>query len=188
MPLVGRLLIAAATLFVLLPLTVSLALPIYFACKQREVITKKFPTDAGDGDVLAFCSKEESMAYRGIQFGDEDSGSNRITRLSVVTISQRCIWITHLDLSGCKGDLRPVTPLGSLVKLTTLDLSFTNVEGDVKGLSTLVELTTLDLPCTKVEGDVKGLSTLVKLTTLYLYNTKVEGDEGALRASIPGLS
>ena len=165
MLLVPRLLTAAATLFVLLPGTVSLALPIYFACKQRKVMTEKFPADAGDGDVLAFCSKEESMAYRGIQFGDEWTGSDRITRLSVVTISQRCIWITHLDLSCCKSDLGPVTPLGSLVKLTTLDLSFTNVEGDVKGLSTLVELTKLNL-----------------------HGTKVEGDQRALRASIPGLS
>ena len=53
MPLVERLVVAALTLFVLLPGTVSLALPIYFACKQRKVMTEKFPADAGDGDVLA---------------------------------------------------------------------------------------------------------------------------------------
>ena len=81
--------VAAVILFLLLPGTVTLAIPIYFLCKQgKEGAAKTFTEDAGDNDVLAFCSKEESMAYRGIKV---EGGNNRITRVSLVVISRRCI-------------------------------------------------------------------------------------------------
>ena len=99
----------------------TLITPACFACTVGG--EKKFNRLAGDVDVQDFCGKEESMGYRRIELvGDQwgDSEGNGLTYLSVVTISQRCIWITGLELGFCPGIKGGVKPLGLLLALRVL--------------------------------------------------------------------
>ena len=96
--------------------------------------------------------------------------------------------VIEIDFKGdseLKGSLSPA--LCDLLKLKYLDLSETNVAGDVKALGNAVELIYLLLSNTKVEGDIEALHNLTKLERLHLENTNVSGNVASLREAAKGL-
>ena len=66
--------------------------------------------------------------------------------------------------------------------LAYLDISHTQVSGDIGNLNTLTSLTYLNLSNTQVSGNIGDLNTLTALTELYVHNTQVPitGDIGKL--------
>jgi hypothetical protein len=82
--------------------------------------------------------------------------------------------VTSLDLeyTSVSGDVSGLAPL---TQLNYLNLERTSVSGDVSGLAPLTQLTELSLYSTSVSGDVSGLAPLTQLTVLYLYDTSVCG-------------
>ena len=64
--------------------------------------------------------------------------------------------------------------------VTSVDLYYTAVDGDVAALAGLTQLSFLDLYGTAVDGDVAALAGLTQLSLLSLYSTAVDGDVAAL--------
>ena len=99
-------------------------------------------------------------------------GSNKYLNLSDLKYSNA---LTSLDLSGSQvtGD---IANLKGLTALTTLNLSGSQVTGDIANLKGLTALTSLNLRSTQVTGDITNLKGLTALTILDLRSTKITGD------------
>ena len=82
--------------------------------------------------------------------------------------------LSKLDLTGTEvtGDL---AALAHFTKLSHLRLSSTAVSGKLKSLAKLKELKELDLSNTAVSGELQSLTKLEKLTKLEMSNTAVSG-------------
>ena len=65
--------------------------------------------------------------------------------------------------------------------LTILDLSYTQVSGDIANLKDCASFISLNLSNTQVSGDIANFKNLTALTTLSLYNTQIGGDIANLK-------
>jgi hypothetical protein len=83
--------------------------------------------------------------------------------------------LTMIDLSDTdvSGDIKH---LGSLPSLTEIWLSGTGVTGDIIHLKSLPNLTDICLSTTGVSGDIAHLNSLLKLTNIQLFKTGVTGN------------
>nr|DAU82404.1 MAG TPA: leucine-rich repeat protein [Crassvirales sp.] len=126
--------------------------------------------------------------YALVQFTDYDSNNMgdsaypvKNKSLSDISIFKYCKALAYLNLSNTQvsGD---ISNLNTLTDLTYLSLSNTQVSGDISNLNTLTALTELYLYNTQVSGDISNLNTLTALTELYIHNTQVPitGDIGKL--------
>ena len=126
--------------------------------------------------------------YALVQFTDYDSNNMgdsaypvKNKSLSDISIFKYCKALVYLNLSNTQvsGD---ISNLNTLTDLTYLSLSNTQVSGDISNLNTLTALTELYLYNTQVSGDISNLNTLTALTELYIHNTQVPitGDIGKL--------
>ena len=113
-------------------------------------------------------------------------GNERVTQLSLLHISHKCVWITDLDLSFCSSSsLGTLEPLSMLTQLRELRAKgCTGLVGDVKHLSWLVLLVVLDLSRTRIAGNIRNLTRLAKLEHLDLSRTAVEGDVWSLSSQV----
>ena len=104
---------------------VTCMLPLYmvsmYGLRQKEF-------DKGDNDevVVVFGKGEGSMAFRSIFI----SYNTHITKLSLLTISTRCVWITSLAIMDCKGVDADVAIVALLLNLRKLELTGTPVKGE----------------------------------------------------------
>ena len=107
--------------------------------------------------------------------------SQKNKSISDIGIFKYSTALTFLNLSNTQvsGD---IANLKTLTALTSLDLSNTQVSGDIANLKTLTALTSLDLSNTQVSGDIANLKTLTALTFLSLSNnqTPLTGEISAL--------
>ena len=103
-------------------------------------------------------------------------GSNKYLNLSDLKYSNA---LTSLDLSGSQvtGD---IANLKGLTALTTLNLSGSQVTGDIANLKGLTALTSLNLRSTQVTGDITNLKGLTALISLDLRFVPVTGDIAAI--------
>ena len=126
--------------------------------------------------------------YALTQFTDYDSNNMgdstypvKNKSLSDISIFKYCKALAYLDISHTQvsGD---IGNLNTLTSLTYLNLSNTQVSGNIGDLNTLTALTELYLYNTQVSGNIGDLNTLTALTELYVHNTQVPitGDIGKL--------
>ena len=83
--------------------------------------------------------------------------------------------LTSLNLaySQITGD---IVNLKNLTSLTSLNLNDSQVNGDIVNLKNLTSLTSLNLNDSQVNGDIVNLKNLTALTVLSIFNTNVTGD------------
>ena len=124
--------------------------------------------------------------YALTQFTDYDSNNMgdstypvKNKSLSDISIFKYCKALAYLDISHTQvsGD---IGNLNTLTSLTYLNVENSQVSGDIGNLNTLTSLTYLNLSNTQVSGNIGDLNTLTALTELYLYNTQVSGNIGDL--------
>ena len=126
--------------------------------------------------------------YALTQFTDYDSNNMgdstypvKNKSLSDISIFKYCKALAYLDISHTQvsGD---IGNLNTLTSLTYLNVENSQVSGDIGNLNTLTSLTYLNLSNTQVSGNIGDLNTLTALTELYVHNTQVPitGDIGKL--------
>ena len=88
--------------------------------------------------------------------------------------------LTYLDISNTNisGD---IANLKNLTALTYLNLGRTNISGDIANLKNLKALTNLNLGRTNISGDIANLKNLTALTNLNLGRTNISGDIANLK-------
>jgi hypothetical protein len=172
--------------------TVGCCIPVFSALKESRI--KVFSPSAGDSEVSAFAGREDSLAYRHIRLSESET----VTRVSLQILCQRCIWLTHTEMSDCpslKGSLDDVaglslvevnlarTPVsGDLAALQEMNafrkvviLRHTSVRGSLDHLAGCVHLIDLDLSFTSVTGDLQVLKGCAALRRLKVDSTGIGG-------------
>jgi len=101
------------------------------------------------------------------------------TVMSIVALG-RTLRVLNLSKTQVTGNLQD---LYGATLLSELNLSAAQVEGDIRHLSALPKLSKLDLHTSKVSGDIVVLSGLGHLEEVYLHWTAVSGDVSGLGTS-----
>ena len=140
-----------------------------------------------DENLTANNGKKITIQANKVKYVYVSNGDFEIAILDKYSISLMSDYETantaNLKYSATNKSLSGINVIKYSSMLTSLNLSYSNVTGDIANLKNLTSLTSLVLSNNQVTGDIANLKNLTSLTSLVLSNDQVTGDIANLKST-----